>query len=162
MEGAGEDPYLRSVIARAQVRGFQGNDISNPENILACAKYFAGYGAADGRRDYDSSYVPETLLQNIYLQPFHAAEQAGVGSSMSAYMDLNDIPATGNVFLLQDVLRKDWGFQGFVVSDADAVGNLVTHGFARDKQDAAFRAFKAGVNMEMTGLGSAAGNVGDA
>ncbi len=81
---------------------------------------------------------------------------------MSAYMDLNDIPATGNVFLLQDVLRKDWGFQGFVVSDADAVGNLVTHGFARDKEDAAFRAFKAGVNMEMTGLGSAVGNVGDA
>lgn len=162
VEGAGEDPYLGSIIASAQVRGFQGSDISNPEHLLACAKHFVGYGAADGGRDYDSSYVPETLLQNVYLKPFHAAQQAGVGSFMSAYMDLNDVPATGNTFLLQDVLRKDWGFQGFVVSDADAVGNLVTHGFARDKEDAAFRAFKAGINMEMTGLGSGVGNVGDA
>jgi beta-glucosidase len=162
VEGAGEDPYLGSAMASAQVRGFQGDNHGNPEHILACAKHFAGYGAADGGRDYDSSYIPEALLQNVYLKPFHAAEQAGVGSFMSAYMDLNDIPATGNVHLLQDVLRKDWGFRGFVVSDAEAVGNLVTHGFARDKEDAAFRAFTAGVNMEMTGVGPMGGGIGDA
>ena len=110
---------------------------------------FAGYGAADGGRDYDSSYVPEELMENVYLVPFHAAEQAGAATFMSAYMDLNDVPASGNKWLLTDVLRNDWGFKGFVVSDAFAVGSLVTHGFARDGEDAALKAFTAGVNMDM-------------
>ncbi len=102
-----------------------------PDSVLVCVKHFAGYGAAEGGRDYDSSYIPEELMQNVYLVPFHAAEQAGAGSFMSAYMDLNDVPATGNHWLLTDVLRKQWGFKGFVVSDAFAVGSLQMHGFAR-------------------------------
>src|ERR1700683_3152825 len=137
VEGAGEDPYLGSAMARAKVRGFQGANWGDT-SILACAKHFAGYGAAEGGRDYDSSYIPEVLLRNLYLEPFHAAVKQGVASLMSAYMDLNDVPASGNHWLLHDVLRQEWGFQGFVVSDALAVGKLVTHGFARDREDAAY------------------------
>jgi beta-glucosidase len=148
VEGAGEDPYLGSAMARAQVRGFQGA-MWGGTSVLACAKHFAGYGAAEGGRDYDSSYIPEVLLRNLYLEPFHAAVKQGVASLMSAYMDLNDVPASGNHWLLHDVLRQEWGFQGFVVSDAIAVGNLVTHGFARDREDAAYRAITAGLNMDM-------------
>jgi beta-glucosidase len=148
VEGAGEDPYLGAAMARAQVKGLQGETLG-PDSVLACVKHFAGYGAADGGRDYDSSYIPEELLENVYLVPFHAAEQAGAGSFMSAYMDLNDVPATGNKWLLTDVLRNDWGFKGFVVSDAFAVGSLATHGFARDGEDSAYKAATAGVNMDM-------------
>jgi beta-glucosidase len=150
VEGAGEDPFLGARIAAAHVRGFQGQDPSSPGRLLACMKHFAGYGAATGGRDYDSAFIPDADLYNVYLPPFKAAVDAGVGSAMSAYMNLNDVPATGNAFLLRDVLRKQWGFKGFVVSDADAVGNLVTHGFAEDKSDAAYRAFTAGVDMEMS------------
>jgi beta-glucosidase len=149
VEGAGEDPYLGSAIARAQVRGFQGDYIGSPDHILACMKHFAGYGAAEGGRDYDASYIPKTLLYNVYLPPFHAAVKAGVGSAMSAYMDLNDVPATGNRWLLHDVLREDWKFKGFVVSDANSVKSLEKHGYAGDFSEAALYAFKAGVNMEM-------------
>ena len=148
VEGAGEDPYLGAAMARAQVLGFQGDAIG-PESVLACVKHFAGYGAADGGRDYDSSYVPEELMRNVYLVPFHAAEKAGAATFMSAYMDLNDVPASGNHWLLTDVLRKEWGFKGFVVSDAFAVGNLETHGFARDPADAAYKAVSAGLDMDM-------------
>jgi beta-glucosidase len=148
VEGAGEDPYLGAAMARAQVRGFQGERLG-PTSVLACAKHFAGYGAADGGRDYDSSYIPEVLLRNVYLLPFHAAAEAGAATFMSAYMDLNDVPASGNSWLLRDVLRKEWNFQGFVVSDAFAVGSLVTHGYASDPADAAYKAIRAGVNMDM-------------
>ena len=148
VEGAGEDPYLGSAMARAQVRGFQGAEL-NPTSLLACAKHFAGYGAAEGGRDYDSSYIPEVLLRNVYFPPFHAAVDQGVGTLMSAYMDLNDVPASGNRWLLHDVLREEWGFKGFVVTDAEAVKNLVTHGFASDRADAAYDAVHAGVNMDM-------------
>ena len=150
VEGAGEDPFLGARIAVAQVRGFQGQNPASPGRLLACMKHFAGYGAAAGGRDYDAAYISDAELYNVYLPPFQAAVDAGVGSAMSAYMDLNDVPATGNAFLLRDVLRKQWGFKGFVVSDADAVGNLVTHGFAEDKADAAARALTAGVDMEMS------------
>jgi len=149
VEGAGEDPFLGSAIAAAQVRGFQGAYVGSPDHILACVKHFAGYGAADGGRDYDSSYISDAALWNVYLPPFQAAVDAGAASLMSAYMDLNDVPATANHFLLEEVLRRDWGFRGFVVSDAFAVQNLTTHGFARDNQDAAYRALTAGVNMDM-------------
>jgi beta-glucosidase len=149
MEGAGEDPYLGSAIARAQVRGFQGPAIGTPDHVLACLKHFAGYGAAEGGRDYDASYISDAQLHNVYLAPFHAGIEAGAGSVMSAYMDLNDVPATGNHWLLTDVLRKDWKFQGFAVSDANAVKSLENHGFAKDPADAALRAFHAGLNMEM-------------
>ena len=149
VEGAGEDPYLGAAIARAQVMGFQGKVPGAPDRVLACVKHFAGYGAADGGRDYDSSYIPEDLMWNVYLPPFKAALDAGVGSVMSAYMDLNDVPASGNKWLLHDVLRDSWKFQGFVVSDAVAVRSLVTHGYARDPQDAVHKAFTAGLNMDM-------------
>ncbi len=149
VEGAGEDPYLGAAMARAQVLGFQGKQPGAPDRVLACVKHFAGYGAAEGGRDYDSSYVPEEQLWNVYLPPFKAALDAGVGSLMSAYMDLNDVPASGNAWLLHDVLRESWKFQGFVVSDAFAVRSLVTHGYARDYQDAVHKAFAAGLNMDM-------------
>jgi len=150
MEGAGEDSYLGSRMAEAQVRGFQGDEIGSPGHILACVKHFAGYGAADGGRDYDSSYISEDRLWNVYLPPFEAAVRAGSGSLMTAYMDLNDVPATGNNFLLHDVLRDKWKFNGFVVSDWESVQNLTTHGFASGPKDAAARAINAGVDMEMT------------
>ena len=149
VEGAGEDPYLGAAIARAQVLGFQGTKAGDPDRVLACAKHFAGYGAADGGRDYDSSYIPEEQMWNTYLPPFKAAADAHVGSFMSAYMDLNDVPATGNRWLLHDVLRDAWHYNGFVVSDANAVHSLITHGFARDGQDASLKAFSAGLDMDM-------------
>jgi len=149
VEGAGEDPFLGSAIAQAQVRGFQGTRIGEPERLIATVKHFAAYGAAEGGRDYDATYVPDVLLWNVYFPPYKAAIDAGAGSVMSAYQDLNDVPATGNTFLLQDVLRKMWKFDGLVVSDAASVFNLTTHGFARDANDAAYRALKAGVDMEM-------------
>jgi beta-glucosidase len=151
VEGAGEDPYLGSAMARAQVRGLQGAKLG-PNSVMVCVKHFAGYGGAEGGRDYDSVYVPEELMENVYLVPFHAAEEAGAGSFMSAYMDLNEVPATGNHWLLTDVLRKEWGFQGLVLSDAFAVGSLVTHGYARDGEDAAYKAITAGLNMDMASL----------
>ena len=150
MEGAGEDPYLGSRMAEAEVRGFQGAEIGSPNHILACVKHFAGYGAAEGGRDYDSADLSDEQLWNVYLPPFEAAVDAGAGTVMSAYMDLNDVPATGNKFLLQDVLRDKWKFDGFVVSDWDSVLNLTTHGFASGPEDAAVRAVNAGVDMEMT------------
>ena len=149
VEGAGEDPFLGAAMARAQVMGFQGEHPGAPDRVLACVKHFAGYGAADGGRDYDSSYIPEEQMWNVYLPPFKAAIDAGVGSLMSAYMDLNDVPASGNPWLLHDVLREAWGFKGFVVSDAFAVRSLVIHGYARDLQDAVYKAFTAGLNMDM-------------
>ncbi len=150
VEGAGEDPYLGAAMAAAQVRGFQGDNLADPERVLACAKHFAGYGYSDGGRDYDPVYLSETQLRNTVLPPFKAAVEAGVATFMSAYMDLNDVPASGNRFLLRQVLRQEWGFEGFVVSDAFAVGNLVIQGHAHDRRDAALRGIKAGVNMDMS------------
>jgi beta-glucosidase len=149
VEGAGEDPYLGAAVARAQVLGFQGTQPGALDRVLACVKHYAGYGAADGGRDYDSSYVPEEQMWNTYLPPFKAAADAGVATFMSAYMDLNDIPATGNRWLLHDVLRDTWNYKGFVVSDANAVHSLITHGYARDGEDASYKAFSAGLNMDM-------------
>jgi beta-glucosidase len=149
VEGAGEDPYLGAAMARAQVRGFQGAELGAADRVLATVKHFAGYGAAEGGRDYDSVYLPETSLRNVYLVPFKAAVDAGVGSLMSAYMDLNDVPAGGNHWLLHDVLRSDWGFKGFVVTDALTTKDLIIHGFAKDETDAAYRALTAGVNVDM-------------
>ena len=149
VEGAGEDPYLGAAMARAQVAGFQGPAPIAADRVLACAKHFAGYGAADGGRDYDSSYIPEEQMWNTYLVPFKAAADAGVATFMSAYMDLNDVPATGNRWLLHDVLREAWNYKGFVVSDANAVHSLIVHGYARDGADATFKAFNAGLDMDM-------------
>ena len=150
MEGAGEDPYLGQRMAEAQVRGFQGTDLSAPDSILACVKHFAGYGAVAGGRDYDEVDVSDNLLWNLYLPPFHAAEKAGAATFMAAYMNLNGVPASANRYLLNDVLRQDWSFNGLVVSDWETVAKLTTHGFAADDADAAARAVNAGVDMEMT------------
>ena len=152
VEGAGEDPFLGAAMARAQVHGFQGQQLGTPGRVVGSVKHFAGYGVAEGGRDYDGAYIPEEHLRNIYLPPFKAAIDAGVGTVMSAYLDLNDVPASGNRFLLRDVLRRDFSFKGFVVSDAMAVRDLQTHGFARDPQDAAWRGLTAGVNMDMGSL----------
>ncbi len=150
VEGAGEDPYLGSAMAAAQVRGFQGDDLSDTERVLACAKHFAGYGYSDGGRDYDPVYLSESQLRNIVLPPFKAAADEGVATFMSAYMDLNDVPATGNRWLLRQVLREEWGFEGFLVSDAFAVGNMVVQHHAKDGREAALRGLKAGMNMDMS------------
>ncbi len=150
MEGAGEDPVLGEAMAAAQVKGFQGEYVGASEHILVSVKHFAGYGGAVGGRDYDSVDLSEEQLQNTYLRPYKAAVDAGAATVMSAYMDLNGVPATGNKWLLDDVLRKEWKFKGFVVSDWASVESLKTHGFAADAEDAAVRAANAGVNMEMT------------
>lgn len=150
MESAGEDPYLGETMAAAQVRGFQGDFVGSPDHLLASVKHFAGYGAAEGGRDYDSADISDELLHNVYLRPYKAGVDAGSATIMSAYMDLNGVPATGNRWLLHDVLREDWGFKGFVVSDWESVKSLETHGFAASPADAARRALQAGVNMEMT------------
>lgn len=155
IEGAGEDPYLGAAVAVAQVKGFQGDDLASGENIIAGPKHFAGYGAAIGGRDYDEVNLSDYELRNTYLPPFKAAVDAGAGNIMTAYMDLNGIPATGNRWLFRDVLRDEWGFQGFVVSDAQAVHNLKTHGFAEDLTDAGARAVDVGIDLEMA-IGDAA------
>ena len=139
VEGAGEDPYLGAAVAAAQVRGFQGEHLGAPERVIAGPKHFAGYGAALGGRDYDEVNLSDSELWNVYFPPFQAALAAGAGNVMTAYMDLNGIPASGNRWLFTEVLREQWGFDGFVVSDANAVRNLVTHGFAADLADAAAR-----------------------
>ncbi len=159
VEGAGEDPYLGSAVAAAQVRGFQGTRIGSPGHIIAGPKHFAGYGAALGGRDYDESNISDNELWNVYLPPFKAAVDAGAGNIMSAYMALNGIPASGNHWLLTDVLRKTWGFKGWVVSDAEAVNNLKTHGFADSARQAGVKGLNAGVDMEMAFGKPAFGNL---
>lgn len=149
VEGAGEDPYLGSAIAAAQVRGFQGPAIGTPGHVIAGPKHFAAYGAAVGGRDYEEANVSDADMWNVYLPPFEAAVKAGAGNIMSAYMPINGIPATANHWLLTDVLRKTWGFKGWVVSDSEAVNSLRTHGFAKDAEEAAARAISAGLDMEM-------------
>lgn len=151
-EGAGEDPYLGAVIARARVLGFQGTDLAATDTILACAKHFAGYGAVQAGRDYFTTDVPERTLRDIYLPPFHAAVQAGVGTVMAAFTDLDGVPCTANPFLLQQVLRREWHFDGFVVSDWAAISELQQHGVAADLREAAAKAFNAGVDMDMQSM----------
>ena len=148
VEGAGEDPVLGGAVAAAHVRGFQGD--FGPESILAGPKHLAGYGAARGGRDYEDAEISDSELWNVYLPPFRDAIDAGAANIMSAYMDLNGVPASGSRWLLTDVLRHEFGFDGFVVSDAGAVRSLVTQHFARDLADAAARAMNAGIDLEMT------------
>jgi beta-glucosidase len=149
VEGAGEDPYLGAAMAAAQVRGFQGERLGAPEHVIAGPKHFAGYGAALGGRDYDEVQLSDSELWNVYFPPFQAALAAGAGNVMSAYMDLNSIPASGNRWLFEEVLRGAFGFDGFVVSDANAVRSLLVHGFATDLTDAAARGLDTGVDLEM-------------
>jgi beta-glucosidase len=148
-EGFGEDPYLASILAAAMVEGFQGNDLSSPDSIAACAKHFAGYGAAEGGRDYDTAIIPEGLLRDVYLPPFRAAVRSGVASVMTSFNEINGVPSSGSKFLLRKVLRDEWGFKGFVVSDWAATAEMVNHGFCRDLKDVAVKSIDAGVDMEM-------------
>ena len=162
IEGAGEDPYLGAAVAAAQVRGFQGSELGAPDRVIAGPKHFAGYGAALGGRDYDEVNLSDSELWNVYFPPFEAAVAAGAGNVMTAYMAFNGIPATGNRWLFTEVLRETWGFDGFVVSDANAVRNLATHGFAADLTDAGARAVNAGVDMEMAITDPAYGSLAEA
>ena len=148
-EGFGEDPYLASRLAAAMVRGFQGDDLSSPHSIAACAKHFAGYGAAEGGRDYNTAVIPEGLLRDVYLPPFKAAVESGAASVMTSFNEINGVPSSGNAFLLRQVLRDEWGFRGFVVSDWDAMTEMIEHGFAHDLKDVAVKSLRAGVDMEM-------------
>ena len=148
-EGAGEDPWLGAAIAKARVQGFQGDDVSAPDRLIACAKHYAAYGAAEGGRDYNTVDISERTLRNVYLPPFKAAVDAGAGTFMSAFNDLNGVPATGNGYLLTDILRNEWGFEGFVVSDWKSILEMVNHGFAEDSAAAALKAITAGVDMDM-------------
>jgi len=149
-EGAGEDPYLGSVIAAARVEGFQGKNLENPESILACAKHFVAYGAPVGGRDYNTVDMSLQTLHDVYLPPFKAATEAGVGTFMSAFNDLNGIPCTANKYLLTDVLRGEFGFNGFVVSDANSIPEVVVHGYAKDNKDASKKSLIAGLDMDMS------------
>lgn len=149
VEGAGEDPYLGSKIAAAAVRGFQGHDLSEPHTMIATAKHFAGYGAVEAGRDYNTVDMSERRLKTIYLPPFKAAVDQGVGSIMAAFVSLNGIPATENRYLLKDILRKDWGFKGLVVSDYDAIPELQQHGVAASPAQAASLAINAGMDVDL-------------
>ena len=148
-EGAGEDPFLGSAMARAYVHGYQGEKLDAPDSIAACPKHFVGYGAAEGGRDYNTTEISEHTLREIYLPPFHAAVDAGAATLMSAFNSLDGVPASANPFTLTQVLRKEWGFRGFVVSDWGSVGELIPHGIANDGATGARRALLAGVDMDM-------------
>lgn len=149
VEGAGEDPYLGSAMAAAYVRGYQGAKLSNADSIAACTKHFVGYGAAEGGRDYNAAEIPVRLLRQVYLPPFQATVDAGVATFMSAFESLNEVPASANAFTLTQVLRKDWDFKGFVVSDWNSIGELIPQGVANNGTVAAGKAILAGVDMDM-------------
>jgi beta-glucosidase len=148
-EGLGEDPYLSSALAVAMIRGFQTDTLNNPDALAACAKHFVGYGAAEAGREYNSTWIPEIELREVYLPPFRAAIEAGVASVMTGFNALNGVPVTGNQFTLRQILRKEWGFNGLVVSDYTAIPEMVQHGYAIDTADAARKAILAGIDMEM-------------
>ena len=148
-ESLGEDPFLTGSLGSAMVRGFQGEDLSAPGSIAACAKHFAGYGASESGKDYNTTNIPEGELRNVYLPPFQAAVDAGVASIMTSFSDLNGVPATANTLILQQILRDEWGFDGLVVSDWDSIHQLAVHGFTAGDRDSAFEAATAGVDMEM-------------
>ncbi|OWA53016.1 Periplasmic beta-glucosidase [Hypsibius exemplaris] len=149
MEGSGEDVHLGVELAKARIRGFQGADYSQKDKVLACAKHLVGYGAAEGGRDYNTVDMSERRLRETYLPPFKAAVDAGVGSFMTAFNDLNGMPATANKFILRDILRGEWEFDGLVVSDHNSVEEMINHGLAADKSEAARLALNAGTDMEM-------------
>lgn len=148
-EGNGEDPLLGARMAEAVVRGLQGEDMSRPDKMVACAKHFAGYGAAEGGRDYENGEISDPTLRDIYLPPFENAVRAGVGTLMSAFIDLNGMPATANRYLLTEILRGEWGFDGFVVSDWESIRELIDHGVAENRAQAGRLALHAGVDMDM-------------
>jgi beta-glucosidase len=151
-EGSGEDPYLGSVIARAMVKGYQGNDYSKNNTIMSCVKHYALYGAAEGGRDYNTTDMSRVRMYNEYLPPYKAAVDAGVGSVMASFNEVDGIPVTGNRYLLTDVLRNQWGFKGFTVTDYTGINEMIDHGMG-DLQQSSALALKAGIHMDMVGEG---------
>lgn len=148
-EGSGEDVFLTSKIAKAYVKGFQGDSLSNNNTILACAKHFVGYGAAQAGRDYHTVSMGDNELRNVYMPPFKAAIDSGVETFMTAFNELNGIPATANEYIFKDILRDEWGFNGFVVTDYTAINELVNHGYAENEKHAAELAINSGIDMDM-------------
>lgn len=150
-EGAGEDVYYAKLVAEARVRGFQGNDLRAPNTVIACAKHYAAYGAAQAGRDYHTVDISERTLREIYLPPFKAAQEAGVKTFMTSFNELNGVPASGNKMLLTDILRDEWGFDGFVVTDYTSINEMVDHGNVADEKEAGELSFTSGVDMDMQG-----------
>ncbi len=148
-EGFGEDPQLASQMAVAMVRGYQGDSLEAADSVAACGKHYVGYGAAEAGRDYNTTWIPENLLRDVYLTPFQASRGAGIATYMSAFNDLNGVPASANAFTLRQVLRDEWKFDGLVVSDYTAIAELIPHGYASDTADAALKGIRGGVEMEM-------------
>lgn len=149
MEGAGEDPYYGALVAKARVHGLQGDDLSKENTILSCIKHFAGYGAAIAGKDYNSVDMSMGQFANFYMTPYKAGVEAGAATFMSAFNDFNNEPATGSPFLLRELLKNQWGFKGFVVSDWGSVGEMINHRYAKDEKEAAYKGIKAGLDMEM-------------
>src|SRR6185312_9329486 len=149
VEGAGEDPFLGSAMAAAYVHGYQGDNLSNPDSVAACVKHFAAYGAAEAGKEYHTTDMSEIRLRQVYLPPYKAAIKAGAATVMSSFNALNGVPATADPFLMTKVLRDEWGFDGFVVSDYDAIRELENHGVALDGATAARKAILAGVDVDM-------------
>ena len=160
MEGAGEDPWLGSKVAAAYIHGYQTDDLTDPTSLIACAKHFVAYGGAEAGRDYNTVDLSERTLRDVYLPPFQASVDAGVATFMSGFNTINGVPASANRRTLTDILRGEWGFRGFVVSDWNSVGELVPHGVARDAREAALLGLTAGVDMDMAGNAYAAHLVG--
>ena len=149
-ESAGEDPYLTSIMAKAYIEGFQGDSLSSPQSMAACAKHFIGYGAAEGGRDYNTANINDHLLHNVYLKPFKRAVEAGSATFMTSFNELNGVPASANKYILKDILRDQWKFDGFVVSDWNSILEMVNHGYVKDTKGAAEKAANAMLDMEMT------------
>lgn len=148
-EGFGEDTWLASKLGAAMVRGYQGEDLSNPNTMAACVKHFAGYGAAEGGRDYNTTWIPEVQLRETYLPPFKAAVDAGAATLMCSFNDINGVPSSGNKHLLRDILRDEWGFDGVVVSDWGSIEQMIPHGFSKDLRQATMQGANAGVDVDM-------------
>ena len=153
MEGAGEDPWLGSQIAKARVKGFQGDDLSKNNTILACVKHVAAYGAPEAGRDYNTVDMSERRLYEMYFPPYHAAVKAGVATAMTAFNEIDGVPCTANRWLWDEVMRKQWGFDGFVVTDYTAINELIEHGVAKDLYEAAVLSMNAGIDEDMVGQG---------
>jgi beta-glucosidase len=151
-EGSGEDTYLDARMAEAMVYGYQGREVDST-TLAACAKHFVGYGAAEGGRDYNSTFIPEHQLRNFYLPPFEAAIKAGAMTLMTSFNDNDGVPSTGNTYVVKDILRGEWGFDGLVVTDWNSMGEMINHGFGEDRKDVAEKAVNAGVDMDMMTFG---------
>jgi beta-glucosidase len=148
-EGAGEDTFLGSEIAKARVKGFQGDDLNSSNTMAACIKHFAAYGAPIAGREYNTVDISERTLREVYLPPYKAGIDAGAATVMTAFNEVNGIPASGSKYLLQDILRKEWGFKGMVVSDWQSMAEMIDHGYATDSLDATKISIEAGLDMDM-------------